>query len=143
MRLVLSSMIALAGPAIFGLDLVVRHFVLGGQPEDLRAFLAENVTKVAWFLVPGPVIGGLLGFFAYPRVYAKAYAKTEGDHDAKHAAADLRALMVACSLPQLPALGGDLSVMLGSGLLPAVCMTSTAVVAVVVIVSFARPKAGA
>ncbi len=134
-------MIALAGPVIFGLDLVVRLVILRGQPDDLRDFLAEHVTRWAYLGVPLPALGGLAGFFAYPRVYARVFAKAKGPDEARRSAADLRALLVACSLPQLPALAGDLSVMLGARLLPAICMTSSAVVAVVAIAVFARPRA--
>lgn len=133
-------MIALAGPVLLGLDLIVRRLVIGSQAEDLQEFLAEVVTRVAWLATPGPVVGGLLGFFVYRRLHAKAMASgTDVDPVVREQRADTRALLLSCTMAQLPALLGDLSVMLGARLTPALVMTGTSVALVLVIAAFARP----
>lgn len=136
-RRLLVALVALAGPVILGLDLVVRALLMSMQPEDVREFLAESITRVAWFCVPGPVLGAVTAFAAYPRLFARFLAKAGGDRRA----ADLKALFITASFVQLPALLGDLSVMLGADLAPALTMTGISTVAVLALAAFARGAA--
>jgi hypothetical protein len=136
--------VACAAPVALVLDLVARHFVVGGQPPDVQQFLAVEVTRFAWFAIPGPVLGGLLGFQLYPRLHRRALARARGPavtgpDPAAEQRADLEALLFATTLAQLPALFGDLAVMLGARLLPALCTTSLSTLAVVAIGVLARP----
>ncbi len=133
-RRVLVGLIALAGPVILGLDLVVRSFLMSMQPEDVRELLAESVTRLAWFCVPAPVVGALAAFFSYPRLYRRFASSAAPDHRA----AELKALFLAASFVQLPALLGDLSVMLGANLGPALTMTAISTAAVLALGAFAR-----
>jgi hypothetical protein len=140
-RLLLVVVMALSGPAMFGLDLIARHFVLSAQPADLQDFLADSVTRVAWFLVPGPVLAGVAGFFLYRALYRRALARPPLDVAPAEAAdrADLTSLLFSASLPQLAGLCGDLSVILGARLWPAICMCSLTLCSVLLIAAFARP----
>ncbi len=159
LRALLIAAVACAAPAALALDLVARHFVVGGQPADVQRFLAVEITRFAWFAIPGPALGGLLGFKLYPRLYAKALARARGPVAAEGAAAaeaaeaagdardelaeqraDLEAVLFATTLAQLPALLGDFSVMLGARLPPALCTTSLSTLAVLAIGAFARPS---
>lgn len=140
-RRLLVVLVASAGPAILGLDLIVRHFLMSMQPEDVRELMAETITHYAWFCVPGPVIGTIAAFFAYPRLHAKFLAKSGVDHGkGAMAGADMRALFITASFVQLPALLGDFSVMLGANLGPALTMTSISTAAVFALAAFARPS---
>jgi hypothetical protein len=142
-RALLVAMIAAAGPTALGLDLLARRFVMAEQPEDLRQFMAEHVTRFAWFVVPGPLLGGILGFMLYPRMYRSALTKSRASGsklpDLEHKA-DLTALLLCTTMAQVPALFGDLSVMLGANLTPALCSTSLSMTAVTLIGLLARPR---
>ena len=120
-----------------GFDLIARHFVLASQPDDVRQFMTETVTRIAWCIVPGPFVGGLLGFLLYPRLFRSNVARLRKDESAKpdgiEERADFKALMIATSLAQAPALLGDISVMLGARLTPALCSTGISVTAVMLI----------
>jgi hypothetical protein len=143
-RALLVAAFACAGPMALVIDLVARHFVVGSQPAEVQQFLADHVTPLAWAIVPGPLLGGLLGFFRYPVRYAKGLARAAKDPSTSPAdaeeRADMEALFVGTTLAQLPALLGDFSVMLGARLAPALCATSISVVAVVLIGTFARRR---
>ena len=143
-RALLVAAFASAGPMALVIDLVARHFVVASQPADVQAFLADNVTPLAWAIVPGPLLGGLVGFFRYPARYQKALARSEKDlstsREDREERADIEALFIGTTLAQLPALLGDFSVMLGARLMPALCATSISVAAVVIIGAFARRR---
>jgi hypothetical protein len=155
LRALVVAAVACAAPVALGFDLVARHFVVGGQPADVQQFLALEITRLAWFAVPGPVLGGLLGFKLYPRLFGRALARARGPAAAVDAGetaaatdardetaeqrADLEALLFATSLAQLPALLGDISVMLGARLGPALCTTSLSTLAVLAIGALVRP----
>jgi hypothetical protein len=143
-RGLLVAAIAGAGPMALAFDLVARHFVVSGQPAEVRQFLADHVTPLAWAIVPLPLASGLFGFFRYPVRYAKALARTANDRstsreDAEQRA-DMEALFLGTTLAQLPALLGDFSVMLGARLAPALCATAISMTAVVMIGAFARRR---
>lgn len=147
LRALVVAAVACAAPVALGLDLVARHFVVGGQPADVQRFLAVEITRFAWFAVPGPVLGGLLGFKLYPRLFRRALARARGPaaetgarDEAAEQRADLEALLFATSLAQLPALFGDISVMLGARLGPALCTTSLSTLAVLAIGALMRPS---
>jgi len=134
LRAALVVMMVLTGPVLLAFDLVARGFVLDSQPEELRELLGGLATRGAWLVVPGPVLGGVAGFFAYPKIYAQQLARsTNPDREKAHHSADLAALMFAGSMPQLPALLGDFSVVLGASLGPAICTASLSTVAVLLI----------
>lgn len=141
-RLLLVGMIASGGPMLLALDLVARRFIFDAQPEDVREALGALVTRFAWLVVPGPVLGGIAGFLAYPRIHARwmARASPAVSPEVARRDADLTALMISASMPQLPALLGDLSVMLGASLAPVLCSTSLSVLAVLLIATLARPS---
>lgn len=135
-RRLLVALVALAGPVVLCLDLVVRSFLMSMQPEDVRELLATEVTRFAWYCVPAPVVGAAAAFVAYPRMFAKFLAASKGDRRA----ADMKALFITASFVQLPALLGDLSVMLGANLGPALTMTTFSTVAVLALAAFARGR---
>jgi hypothetical protein len=144
-RAALVVLMASGGPVLFGLDLVAQSFVLDGQPEDVTSMLSALVTRFAWGVVPFPVVFGVVGFLLYPRLVARQLRSPSlagKDPNVVVANADLTSLMFAASLPQLPALLGDLSLMLGASKVPVACSTTISVVAVLFIALFARrPKA--
>ena len=136
-RLFLVLAIALAGPTVLLLDLLVRRFAIGAQPEEVRSLLAATMTPLAWWVVPLPLVGGVVGFLWYPPRWAKARARWQRDPATSAAdavqRAELEALLLTTTLAQVPALLGDLSVMLGAEMAPALCATSLSVAAVLLI----------
>lgn len=135
-------MIFIAGPIVFGIDLIARHFIVGSQPEDVQQFMAETITYYAWFIVPLPALGSLFGFFLYRWVYNRELKRGPSNYDAQRIEqrADLLALMFSASLPQLPALLGDMSVMMGARYWPALCSTAISMLGILIIGIFARNR---
>ena len=126
----------------FGIDLVARQIVFRDQPEDLRTFFAEHATTFGWCIVPLPFVGGLVGFLLYPAMLRRALDKLgEGATEVAKSGAELKVLLLTTTMAQLPALLGDLSVMLGARLTPALCSTSISVAAVLAIGLFAGRNA--
>jgi hypothetical protein len=133
-RALLVLVIALAGPTAFGIDLVAREIIFRDQPADLRAFFSEHATSFGWFIVPLPLLGGIIGFLRYPAMLRAALAKLGPDAtETAKGTADLKVLLLTTTMAQAPALLGDLSVMMGARLTPALCSTSISVTAVILI----------
>ncbi len=134
--------IAVAGPIALGFDLIARRFVLANQPEDVRLWMAEQITHYAWFLLPGPVLGGLLGFALYRSMVRKAEVRIATldlvRQGAEREKAELPAMLIGTTMAQVPALLGDLSVMLGARLTPALCTTAISVTMVLAIGLYGR-----
>ena len=134
--------IALAGPMMLGLDFVLRHFLIASQPDDVRAFLAVHVTTLAWCVVPFPVVGGIVGFRWYPSRFRKSLERWRLDRalseEDASSRADLEALFLTTTLAQLPAVFGDLSLVMGARVAPALCSTAASVTAVVLIGTLAH-----
>jgi hypothetical protein len=119
------------GPVLLGLDLLIHRLLFSGQPEEVRATLGALATTAGWCVIPGPLLGGALGFWLYPRFYRRQLGQRPSLAPERAASeAELMALMVCASLPQLPALLGDLCVMLGGRLLPALLSTTISTAAV-------------
>lgn len=138
-RPLLVVMIASGGPFLFGIDLAVRGYLFASQPADLRQEVAAIATRLAWFVIPGPVLGGIAGFLLYPRIYAHQAARSSTPGGPQNA--DLTALMITASMPQFPALLGDLCLMLGADMTPVACSTAVSVLGVLLIAFLARPPA--
>jgi hypothetical protein len=134
-RTILVGLMLCAGPILLGLDLVAQRLILGGQPDDLREIVSGYATQFAWYVVPGPLLGGVAGFLIYPKIFNKQLSRATPSMDPAQArqGADLMALMFSASIPQLPALLGDISVMMGASLKPVICSTSLSVLAVLAI----------
>jgi hypothetical protein len=118
----------------FGIDLLARQFIFRDQPDDVRAFFGEHATTFAWFIVPLPLLGGIIGFFRYRPMLRAALAKLgDAATDTAKSTADMKVLLLTTTMAQAPALLGDVSVMMGARLLPAICSTSISVTAVLLI----------
>ena len=122
---------------MLGVDFVLRHFVIARQPADVRAFLADHVTTLAWCVVPFPVIGGIVGFRWYPSRFRKSRERWRLDatisDEVASTRADVEALFLTTTLAQLPAVLGDMSLVLGARVAPALCSTTASVTAVILI----------
>lgn len=127
---------------MLGVDFVVRHFFIASQPADVRAFLADHVTTLAWCAVPFPAIGGIIGFRWYPSRFRKSRERWRLDttisDEAATTRADIEALFLTTTLAQLPAVLGDLSLVLGAHVAPALCSTGASVMAVILIGTLAH-----
>ena len=117
----------MAGPIALGLDLVARHFVFRGQPQDLQEFMGSFATRYVWYVAPLVLLGGVIGFVRYPSMLTRARATIERRTPQELQGAELKTLLIATSFAQAPALLGDLGVMLGARLLPAMCSTGLSV----------------
>ncbi len=144
LRALFVIVIASAGPMMLGLDFLLRHFLIASQAADVRAFMAEHVTPIAWGVVPFPLLGGVVGFRWYPARFRKSLERWRRDStitpDVAAERADLEALFLTTTLAQLPAVLGDLSLILGAHVAPALSSTAVSVTAVIVISLFARER---
>jgi hypothetical protein len=136
LRWLITALVAFTGPIVFGFDLLMRQIVVGTQPQDLQDFMAEHVTRIAWWGMPFPVAGAVAGLLLYPGLYRrmlKRHLDSPPSTWTPQMKAELEALFLAASLVQLPALIGDFSVLLGARLQPALCSMSISTVAVMLI----------
>jgi hypothetical protein len=127
---ILLPAIASAGPMALVVDTVMRHILFTRQPEEVQEFLNQELTRIAWFFVPLPLIGGLIGLWRYAPIYFRSLEPETADADAK---ADIKALFLATTFAQVPALLGDMSLVLGANYPPAIATTSMSVTWVFVI----------
>lgn len=136
LRWAITALVAFTGPIVFGFDLLMRQIVVGTQPQDLQDFMAEHVTRIAWWALPFPVAGAVAGLLLYPVLYRRMLRRhLDGPPSTwtPQMKAELEALFLAASLVQLPALLGDFSVLLGARLQPALCSTSISTLGVILI----------
>jgi hypothetical protein len=141
-RSLLLLVIATAGPLMLGMDLVARKLVLDGQPDDVREVVSDFATKVAWACAPGPLVGGLVGFFVYRALRRRGLAKVAPGDEKGRMSAEMSALIFGCTPAQIPALVGDISVIMGARLAPAIVMTTTSV-ACVLLIAWLGPRSSA
>lgn len=115
--------------------------MIGGQSDEVIAFFADHVTPFAWGVVPLPILGGIAGFRWYPKRFRKSLERWQRDPSvsAEQAAsrADIEALVLTTTLAQFPAVFGDLSLILGARITPALCSMTASLVAVIAIALFA------
>lgn len=144
LRTLVVVVFALTGPTMLALDFLLRHFFFGGQPDDVRAFLTEHVTPFAWCVLPFPLVGGIVGYRWYPKRFRTSLERWRRDTtlapETAIERADLEALFLTTSIAQLPAILGDLSLIIGARPTPALCSTSIATCAILAIGLRARAE---
>lgn len=147
LRPLILGVIAVTGPAMLALDFLLRQIFMGTEPAEVRAFFADRVTPIAWCFVPLPVLGGIGGFFWYPKRLRVALDRWRRDTtlSAEVAAerADFEALFLSTTLAQVPAILGDLSLILGARPAPALACTAASVTAILLIGALSHKKFGA
>ena len=122
------NVVAASTPAALLIEKLVRRFLLPPEMEDLREWLRPQLAPVAWALVVLAVAAVGLAFRLQGRIYSYALAtkKAAAAPEARRVEhARLETLLLATSVPQLPALLATIAFTFGADALP--CLAAVAV----------------
>ncbi|MCA9529956.1 MAG: hypothetical protein KC543_07450 [Myxococcales bacterium] len=109
---------AIAVPAALVFALLVRQVFSTPGLVAAQDYLGPRVEPLAWWLVGATVLASLLGFALQRWLYRRAVARLEDPYEGAERAG-LGALLIASSVPQLPALAVCITYMLGGPFEPA------------------------
>lgn len=115
-----------AAPAALGLELAIRAYLMPPEVREVYAFVGPELTRLAWWLVPSPLVGLALGLWLEPRLYARALERLRrgggtsalGEAVSEHERAGLEAMFFATSIPQLFGFMQDFMFLLGADIGP-------------------------
>ena len=130
-RLTMLLFIGGAAPIAFVFELALRTLLFPPEFELLRAELRPTSTSVAWVLLALCVPSVPLGMLAKRALVRSELAKLREPSAQRRARVELEALLLATSIPQLPALLATLTFMFGSALLPVLITLAVSTLGVV------------
>ncbi len=121
----LVAVTTLAAPLALGFETLFRKLLfpllMGDDFELVRGFLRPLLTPVAWALGLLALAMTLVGWALHAMLAARALARLPAEKralPAERERAELRAFMVAASVPQLPCVLATFTFMFGAALLP-------------------------
>lgn len=130
----LIAAIALSTPLALALESGLRQLVFPPEFEELRALVGPAASPWAWL---GPVAVGLtvpVAVWMQPRLARHHLARRRARGlRASEDGARFEALMIATSLPQIPAVAATLAFMFGSAWPPVVATVAASTVGVLVV----------
>lgn len=143
------ALIAVAAPAVLGLETAARALLLPAPLALLRQEMRPTLTPIAWALLALTALSVPLAFWAWRALSRRLLAKVEAIGPAAPAADEKRrgearfeAMFVATSIPQLPAILSTLLLTAGSDALPVLAAMGLSTAAVIAIGLSARAGAG-
>lgn len=113
-------LVALSTPLAWAFESVLRALVLPPDFERVRAWLAPTLTPWAWVAAGATLAATVLGWWLH-RVLARREPRSPRPgltREQAHARAELEALMLASSAPQVPAVAATMLFMLGADVVP-------------------------
>lgn len=126
------AFVAVSAPLALGMESLLRTLLFPPEFDEMRAFLQPGATSVAWGL---GVVTGAASLLAW--VLAKKWipsrleaAMPSGDEKTIRRAF-LDRLMIACSIPQVPAIGATMCFMVGASLEPVLVSMAISTLAIV------------
>jgi len=129
----LLAVVALSTPLALVVETGLRSLIMPPEFEDVRRWLRSDVTPWAWAMAPAAVVATGLGFVLQRRLLGRALRIPKRPGMTEAAArerAELDALMLSTSAPQVPALVATLAFMVGAELLPVLVTVGVATVGV-------------
>lgn len=129
----LLGLIALSTPLAWVVESGLRRLLFPPDFDAVRAWLSPTLTPWAWAMVPAALVTTGIGWWLY-RVLARRelLARRPGlTPEQARAKAELEALMLASSAPQVPAVAATMLYMLGADAVPVAAAMITATLGVV------------
>ncbi len=129
------AVVAVSTPAMLAVETWLRRLLLPPELEELRAWLREDLTPVAWATVPLVPLAAWCGLRLHRWYVGRELARLPPRRKTEEAAARVRfdALMLCTSAPQLPAVLATLLFMFGAALTPVAISLFSATVGVLVL----------
>lgn len=116
----LLGLVALSTPLALVVETGLRRVMMPPDFDAVRAWLSPTLTPWAWATVPATLVTTVLGWWLY-RVLARRELRARRPGLTAEQArekAELEALMLASSAPQVPAVAATLLYMLGADVVP-------------------------
>jgi len=114
--LAIMAFVAASTPLAMGVEAVIRRLLLPPVFDDVREWLRPSLTPVAWAMGLVALAATGLGCALRRRFYDRFAARPEGSLEDRRARAQFESLMIAASVPQIPALLATILAMLGADL---------------------------
>lgn len=131
-QLGLLGLICLSTPLALGVETVLRRLMMPPNFDAVRAWLEPSLTPWAWATVPVTVLATLLGWWIFGALRRRALkGRRPGQDEAQaRASAQLEAMILATSAPQIPAVAATLLFMMGASLVPVLVAMGVAMLGV-------------
>lgn len=131
------ALICLSTPAALGVETLLRRLMMPPEFDDVRAWLSPTLTPWAWATVPVTVAATGLGWWLFAALTRRALNRRalnkrrpeHSEHEAR-AKAQLNAIMLASSAPQVPAVAATMLFTMGAALTPVLVAMGTAMLGV-------------
>ncbi|MCA9705954.1 MAG: hypothetical protein KDK70_08915 [Myxococcales bacterium] len=128
----LLALICLSTPLALGVETILRRLMMPPDFDAVRAWLCPTLTPWAWATVPVTGAAAGLGWWLFSALQRRALARRRPDQDEAqvHARAQLEALILATSAPQVPAVAATMLFMMGASLTPVLVTMGVAMLGV-------------
>ncbi|MEM9454457.1 MAG: hypothetical protein AAGF11_09775 [Myxococcota bacterium] len=131
------ALICLSTPVALGVETVLRRLMMPPEFDAVRAWLSPTLTPWAWATVPVTVAATGLGWWLFRTLTRRALSRRTlnkrrpelSEHEAR-AKAQLDAIILASSAPQVPAVAATMLFMMGAALTPVLVAMGTAMLGV-------------
>lgn len=128
----LLALICLSTPLALGVETVLRRLMMPPNFEEVRAWLSPTLTPWAWAAVPVTVVATGLGWWLFGVLARRELNKrrpgcTEAEARAR---AELEAVLLATSAPQVPAVAATMLLMMGASAVPVLVTMGVAMLGV-------------
>jgi len=130
-----------AAPIAFGLEMVLRALLSPASFERARAELRPTLTPVAWVLFALCVPAVVLGWSTNRWLVRRELGRLREPTPTQRARVELEALLLATSIPQLPALLAIVASMFGAEILPVLLTLAVSTAGVVAQGLSTKPRA--
>lgn len=143
----LLGLVALSTPLALVVETGLRRVMMPPDFDAVRAWLSPTLTPWAWATVPATLVTTVLGWWLYHVLARRELRARRPGLTAEQARekAELEALMLASSAPQVPAVAATLLYMLGADVVPVVVAMGGATLGVLSLgpwIGRARPSDG-
>lgn len=139
----LLGLVALSTPLALAVETGMRRLLMPPDFDRVRAWLAPSLTPWAWAMALVTLATTGLGWWLYGVLRRRGLRRRRrpGTTEAQaHAKAELDALMLASSAPQVPAVAATMLYMLGAELRPVVVTMAIATLGVLSLAAWVRAQ---
>jgi len=121
-RVGLLALIATSGPIAFAIEWVFRTRFAPAEMREVYDFTGPELTRIAWWFVPAPLVGLAIGWWIHPALERRALERIRKNPGPStrtpEERAGLEAMFFATSVPQLVGLLLDFQFLMGADAAP-------------------------